>query len=233
MNNYIHYPSPNFDYRPEGAKIDTVIIHYTAVSKEEALHILTSPEWQVSSHYLIDETGELYLLVPEEYRAWHAGVSHWAGRDNMNHYSIGIELVNDGANEFSTEQIRVLKELLDEVSARYEIEDYLGHSDVAPGRKIDPGRLFPWEKLAQYGYGKYPQVEKPALNYIIEEGEGLLACQQKLFQLGYKIELSGKYDATSSDVINAFKMHYNPSDYSDEWDIYNDMILDSLLCLTV
>lgn len=160
----IDYPSPNFNERPNGYSIDCIVLHYTDTSTlQEALDILTDPKCEVSSHYVIDEDGTIYRLVDDEKRAWHAGKSHWQGRDNVNHFSIGIELQNGGYHagyalqgtwpEFSKPQIASLKNLLRHLIAKFSIDpsNIIGHSDVAPGRKIDPGPAFPWHELEDFG----------------------------------------------------------------------------------
>lgn len=162
MLNIIPYPSPNFNDRPEGIAIDCVVLHFTDVATmEEALQILTDPKRKVSSHYAIDEDGTIYQLVDDEKRAWHAGSSSWKGQDNVNHFSIGIELQNGGYHAgyalrgvwppFPENQINALKELLKMLRAKFSIplERIIGHEDIAPGRKIDPGPAFPWNKIRE------------------------------------------------------------------------------------
>lgn len=145
-------PSPNFDDR----RPVMVVIHYT--SNDDAVHslnTLTSPERRVSAHYLIERSGKLNQLVPESKRAWHAGQSYWAGVGDVNSASIGIELDNNGQEPYAEAQMETLLALLQDLRVRYRIAtpNFVGHSDVAPGRKIDPGPYFPWEKLAGYGFG--------------------------------------------------------------------------------
>lgn len=149
--------SANFNSR-EGQAVDMVIIHYTGMqSAEAALERLCDPASEVSAHYVIDEDGTIYGLVDEADRAWHAGVSEWQGATNINSRSIGIELVNPGYEhgyrEFPPVQIDALIALLKDILARHRIPlpRVLGHSDVAPGRKQDPGHLFPWDRLAAAG----------------------------------------------------------------------------------
>jgi N-acetylmuramoyl-L-alanine amidase len=162
MMKIIQYPSPNFNERPLAAKIDCVVLHYTDVATlDEALQILTDPnrESRVSCHYVIDEDGSIYQLVPAEKRAWHAGVSSLEGRENVNDFSIGIELQNGGYYagyaltgswpEFPDAQINALKELLNHLMTKFPItiERIVGHEHVAPKLKIDPGPAFPWGKI--------------------------------------------------------------------------------------
>lgn len=158
----IERPSPNYNERASGA-IDMLVLHYTGmISCEHALVRLCGPAAKVSAHYLIDEMGLVYRLVAEERRAWHAGVSSWAGARDINSRSIGIELVNPGHElgyrNFPVLQMQALAELAQEILARHPIPPHrvLGHSDVAPGRKQDPGELFDWEWLAGQGIGMWP-----------------------------------------------------------------------------
>ena len=148
--------SPNYDER--GAPISMVVIHYTEMENAElALDRLTDPEAKVSARYLISEAGEVTRLVPEDKRAWHAGVSYWRGESDVNAVSVGIELDHPGHlfgyREFSEAQFAALAPLVNAIVKRYDIPraNVVGHSDVAPQRKIDPGELFPWARLADLG----------------------------------------------------------------------------------
>ena len=157
--NFIHFPSPNYNERPKNTIIDTVIIHYTdTLTTEHALEILTEPKTEVSSHYLIDLDGTIYQLVDDEKRAWHAGVSSWQGRENINNCSIGIELQNQGEtgykikgyfDDFPDIQIKKLCELIKFLMQKHPVKKdlILGHGDIAPDRKKDPGEKFPWDKI--------------------------------------------------------------------------------------
>lgn len=145
-------PSPNLDDR----RPSMVVIHYTSNdTAAHSLNTLTSPERRVSAHYLIARDGTLYQLVPESRRAWHAGQSYWAGLTDVNSASIGIELDNNGQEAYDEAQLKTLEGLLQELRVRYRIksENIVGHSDVSPGRKIDPGPYFPWQRLAASGLG--------------------------------------------------------------------------------
>ncbi len=164
MMQMIEAPSPNFNDRR--LPISLVVVHYTGMKTgAEALARLRDPAAQVSAHYMIEEDGRLFRLVPEDKRAWHAGVSHWAGVDDVNSASIGIELVNPGHEwgyrPFPDAQINTLSQLLQEIFARHELgpEALVGHDEVAPGRKQDPGELFPWPHLAQQGLAVWPRDE--------------------------------------------------------------------------
>jgi N-acetylmuramoyl-L-alanine amidase len=166
---FVERPSPNHDPRPAGAPVDILVLHYTGMrTAEEALDRLCDPEAKVSAHYTIDRDGCIYRHVGEERRARHAGVSWWAGERDVNGRSIGIELVNPGHEfgyvPFPEAQIDALMELAHAILARHPIPAtrVLGHSDVAPARKTDPGELFPWRQLADAGIGVFPPPSDPS-----------------------------------------------------------------------
>ena len=157
------HPSPNFGSRPEGIVIDMLVIHYTGMpTGAAALRRLCDPSAKVSAHYLIEEDGRLFRLVREAERAWHSGVASWRGDSNINDRSIGIELVNPGHEygyrPFPAVQMAALMELASDILARHPIlsRNVVGHSDVAPTRKQDPGELFDWRALAAAGIGAWP-----------------------------------------------------------------------------
>lgn len=213
----ISRPSPNHDARPAGKAIDLLLIHYTGMREaESALQRLTDPAAKVSSHYLIDEAGLTYRLVEEERRAWHAGVSYWAGERDINGISIGVELANPGHEfgyrPFPQNQMTALAALCRGILARHPIprSRVLGHSDVAPARKIDPGELFDWRSLAASGIGLWPA---PA------EGAGDIASVQKaLAVFGYEVAPSGKPDEATRFALNAFQRHFRPGRIDGEAD---------------
>ena len=167
MLKIIHHPSPNFDDRPLRTLIDTVVLHYTDMpSTATSLERLSDPLYKVSSHYLIDEDGTIYQLVAEEKRAWHAGESSWQGRSKVNDFSIGIELQNPGHVHFlennawhlyPTTQSQALLSLLTDIASRYPFirHNTVGHCDISPNRKIDPGPHFNWELLTAKGFKKF------------------------------------------------------------------------------
>lgn len=227
MNNLQCTPSPNTDGRepPEGAAtpvIDTVILHYTGMQTgEEALRRLCDPESKVSAHFLIDENGAAHQLVAPGMRAWHAGVSHWSGRDGMNHTSIGIELVNPGHEfgyrPFPLVQIDRLLELLAALEKLFEIPKhrYLGHSDVAPDRKQDPGELFPWRQLAALGFGVWadcPRNDKTILAKKGMVGMESASLNKSLRNIGYSVPVSEEFSQVTLDALVAFQRHWRPED---------------------
>ena len=221
----IDRPSPNHDARPAGAAIDMLVLHYTGMaSAEAALARLCDPAVKVSAHYTIDEDGTVYAMVPEERRAWHAGVSFWAGETNVNARSIGIELVNPGHEfgyrAFAAAQIEALIALGHEILARHPIPPgrALAHSDVAPARKDDPGELFPWQKLAEAGIGLFP---RPPLGGR-GQGEGALTADA-LTSFGYDPS------APREKVITAFQRHFRPAKLDGIWDTECAGLLAGLL----
>ncbi len=160
--------SPNRDARPPGAGIGLVILHYTGMaSGAAALARLVDPEARVSAHHLVEEDGTVHTLVPEAERAWHAGHSFWRGRERLNDLSIGIELVNPGhahgLRPFPAAQLAALEDLLAGIFGRWGLGpvSVVGHADVAPERKLDPGELFPWPRLAGAGLAIWPERVRP------------------------------------------------------------------------
>jgi N-acetylmuramoyl-L-alanine amidase len=213
--NLIEAPSPNFDERVAPPSI--LVLHYTGMrTGEEALARLRDPEAKVSSHYMVEEDGRVFRLVPEERRAWHAGVSYWRGRRNINGDSIGVEIVNPGHEfgyrPFPKAQIAAVLELVGDIRSRWMIEDrdIVGHSDVAPARKDDPGELFPWKRLAEHGHGLW--AEAPAAPGAPvgegEEGAAVFALQAGFTRLGYDLPPTGKFDAATTAVVKAFQRHW-------------------------
>ena len=159
-----HAPSPNHDARPDGVPVDVLLLHYTGMqSAVAAIARLRDPAARVSSHYVVEEDGLIWQLVPEERRAWHAGVSYWRGNTVLNDRSVGIEIVNPGHEwgyrHFPALQMAAVCELSLGILSRHPIpaRNVIGHSDVAADRKDDPGELFDWPGLAQNGVGLWPQ----------------------------------------------------------------------------
>lgn len=175
-----------------------MIVHDTANRDvERALRTLTDPGGGVSAHYLIGRDGMLYQLVDESERAWHAGASYWGGNTDLNSASIGIELDNTGAEPYSEAQIVSLLALLKDLKERYRIpaHNFLGHGDVAPGRKVDPSRYFPWERLASEGFGSW--CSEPPATSVAELPDPALALQA----IGYDVS-----DRTAA--LMAFRRHF-------------------------
>lgn len=214
----IDCPSPNFNDR-KTAGVRFVVIHYTGMkTRDEALKRLCDEGAQVSAHYLIDEDGTVFCLVAEEQRAWHAGVSFWRGERDLNSASLGIELCNPGHDwgyrPFPHPQIIALKSLLAEICARHHIapDGILGHSDIAPSRKADPGEFFPWHELARDGFGLWPEETK-----VLAGLPDLASALRRLSEIGYAVPTTVEEgsdilnpDSAATDVIKAFQRRYLP-----------------------
>jgi N-acetylmuramoyl-L-alanine amidase len=239
----IERPSPNFGERAAGGPIDILLLHYTGMaSAGAALERLCDPAAKVSSHYLIDEDGTCYGLVAEEKRAQHAGVSFWAGASDVNSRSIGIELVNPGHElgyrDFPEAQIAALEALARGLLARHAIPRprVLGHSDVAPLRKQDPGERFPWARLARQGIGLWPEAgflplqPRPALARGMT-GPAVAELQLALAGFGYGVEGTGLYDAATAAVVTAFQRHFRPRLVDGTADGESQGLLHHLLAL--
>lgn len=218
----VERPSPNHDARD--AAVDMLVLHYTGMqSADAALSRLCDPLAKVSAHYTIDREGVVHRHVAEDRRAWHAGISHWAGASNINARSIGIELVNPGHEfgyiPFSDAQIESLIELAGGIVRRHAIHPryVLGHSDVAPARKEDPGELFPWQRLAARDIGAWPMLPPEEMG---DWREGLVR---------YGYGLPPKVDVAEKKVVEAFQRHFRPKRIDGAWDGECDQILWSLL----
>lgn len=198
-------PSPNHDDR-KGVQPSLIILHYTGMQTgQEALDRLTDPGSKVSAHYTIDEDGSVYIHVPEDRRAWHAGHSFWRDETDINAHSIGIEIVNPGHEwgyrPFTGAQMKTLIPLCREIMARYDIdaENILAHSDVAPARKEDPGEYFPWRELAGHGIGIWPDPSDE--DAVKAAGMNL---ERALHDYGYDSRVKLR------DKIKAFQRHFVP-----------------------
>jgi len=214
----ISAPSPNFDARR--APPDMIVLHYTGMADgPAALARLTDPEAKVSAHYMVEEDGRIFALVPEARRAWHAGRSFWKGDTDINAASVGVEIVNPGHDlgyrSFPEVQIAAVIGLVADIRSRWTIPDarILGHSDVAPDRKTDPGELFPWSALAAAGHGLWAEPP-PAPGAPLgdgDEGLGVLTLQAALGRLGYDSPRTGRYDTALALVVTAFQRHWRPA----------------------
>ncbi len=198
---FIDSPSPNHDDRPDGAPVDMLILHYTGMrSGPAAIDRLCDPAAKVSAHYAVEEDGRVFRLVPESRRAWHAGISHWRGANGLNARSIGIEVVNPGHEHgyrpFAALQMAALCDLCLGILARHPIPAWnvVGHSDVAPDRKEDPGEFFDWEGLAANGVGLWPRAAGR------DDGDAL----RLLGAIGYRTDLP------LTVLLHAFQRHWRP-----------------------
>ena len=211
---YRWQPSPNYDQR----RPNFVIIHGTSDhTVDEALATLTNPQRQVSAHYLIGRDGNVIQLVEEAARAWHAGKSWWGGSTDLNSASIGIELDNAGDEPFAEPQIVALLGLLEKLRDRYRIPpaNFLGHGDVAPGRKVDPSALFPWQRLAEHGFGLWCEAPAPAVPPGFDPMLGLMV-------IGYDI-------ARPAEARQAFRRHFLGIDADAEFTVDEQALIACLL----
>jgi N-acetylmuramoyl-L-alanine amidase len=258
----VFLPSENFNSR-----VSMIIIHHTSSNFEDSVNILTKASSRpVSSHYLVpdpsdltytDDTLEVYKLVPETERAWHAGRSYWAGKSGLNDQSIGIEVVNqtyctlgnavieetDEANlakricfypDFPETQMDLLIGLLQDILERHpEIKpvNIIGHSDIAPGRKIDPGPRFPWQRLYKLGIGAWFDDETVVKYWeqFRQSPMPLINVQKALGAYGYKIEATGELDEQTRNVLRAFQLHFRPSEVVSEPTLDSTAILFALV----
>jgi N-acetylmuramoyl-L-alanine amidase len=217
MRAIVDRPSPNFNERRQGAPVDILVLHYTGMpTAEGALKRLCDAAAKVSAHYTIDEDGTVYRHVAEEKRAWHAGASFWAGERDINARSIGIELVNPGHEfgyrDFPKAQIAALIELAQGLVTRHPIlpKRVLGHSDVAPKRKIDPGEKFPWASLAAAGIGVSPKHPRLDISRSVQVPE----IQRDLAAIGYECPSTGVLDEDTRAAVSAFQRHFRQAQVS-------------------
>jgi N-acetylmuramoyl-L-alanine amidase len=212
----IDLPSPNRDER--SAPVDMLILHYTGMkTARAALERLRDPAAAVSSHYVVDEDGTVFRLVPEDRRAWHAGVSYWRGHSALNARSIGIEIVNPGHEwgyrDFPVLQLAAVCDLCLGVLARHGIpaRNVVGHSDVAPDRKEDPGERFDWRALAENGVGLWPSdTVDLGTTGVARDAATLRPVRAALVEIGYRVALEGGLDPALSAVLRAFQRHWRP-----------------------
>jgi len=214
------HPSPNFGPRRGVKGPDMVVLHYTAMqTAADALERLCNPDFEVSAHYLISETGEVFQLVSEDMRAWHAGAGRWGNVDDVNSHSIGIELANCGFSPFSEPQMAALILLLKDIKQRWGIlpKRIIGHSDMAPGRKLDPGRRFDWQRLAICGVSIWPDSTaklsySPRIADLLQTFGMTTNCSEETllsaFRLRFRPWKTGPVDnidlAMATDLCNRF-----------------------------
>ena len=200
----IPHPSPNFGERRDGLRPGLVVLHYTAMADAPAaLERLCSPEFEVSAHYLIARDGTLFQLVEEDKRAWHAGGGDWQGRGDVNSRSIGIELDNPGDEPFPQPLMQTLETLLPGIMARWDIppEGVIGHSDMAPTRKFDPGRRFDWARLARQGLAAWPMATGAARAAVAPDETAFLRAAESF---GYDVFWG------IDPVLSAFRQRFRP-----------------------
>lgn len=222
------HPSPNFEARRDGITPTILLLHYTGLeTAERALRWLCMEESRVSCHYLIDEGGRITQMVREEHRAWHAGESSWGGLTDINSASIGIEIHNPGHGEgypdFPDAQMKAVEALSRDIIKRHGIaaRRVLGHSDVAPGRKRDPGEKFDWARLARAGVGHWvaplPIGGGEGLG-LGDSGAEVAHLQGQFAHYGYGIAVTGVFDERTEAVVIAFQRHFRPNRVSGRAD---------------
>lgn len=224
--------------KSQDSRVGLVVLHYTATGNAASLKVLS--EHNVSSHYLItdDPNPQVYQLVDENRRAWHAGVSQWYGRTDINAGSIGIEIVNHGGSgtqwaPYSEAQIDTVITLLHDIVSRHQIKPHniVGHSDIAPQRKVDPGPLFPWKRLADEGLGRWysEDLKQQAEREFLTSGmPDTLWLQSQLTRAGYPVVQHGQLDRATRNVVAAFQMRYRPARYDGIPDLETLAILKAL-----
>ncbi len=218
-SNILDKPSPNHGPRPDDGVVDMLVLHYTGMADAaSALEQLTDPTAKVSAHYVINEDGAILRLVEEARRAWHAGVAAWRGQTDINDRSIGIELVNPGHEfgyrAFAEPQMAALTALAGDILTRHAIpaRNVVGHSDVAPARKNDPGELFDWQRLAASGIGLWPDERDAAPSMVPE--------------------MLARYGYDTSDLgaaLTAFQRHFRPERFDGVADTESARRLAGLL----
>jgi len=233
----IERPSPNFNERVGEGVPDILIMHYTGMQTcEAAVTRLTDPAARVSSHYTVDEDGTVFRHVAEEMRAWHAGVSHWRGATDINSRSVGIEIVNPGHEfgyrAFPDVQIEAVIRLSKGIVSRHAIpaRNVIGHSDIAPGRKTDPGELFPWKQFAEAGLGVWVEAKagREASLARPDTGARVGELQTLLVRYGYGLEVTSVYDEPTEIVVSTFQRHFRPARFDGVADAETLAILRAL-----
>ena len=239
----ISAPSANFNERLH--PLDMLVLHYTGMKDGPSAlaRMQEDKEPRVSAHYMAEEDGRIFALVPEDKRAWQAGRSWWRGDEDLNSRSIGIEIVNPGHEwgyrPFPEAQIAAVVELCQGILSRWPIPQnrIVAHSDIAPDRKEDPGELFPWKRFAEAGIGLWPAPARPepwmmhgaAMGDAGMTVEGL---QRDLAAIGYKISVSGVFTEETAAVVRAFQRRWRPIRVTGEGDVETIVLANSVAALT-
>ncbi|WPY01022.1 N-acetylmuramoyl-L-alanine amidase [Candidatus Trichorickettsia mobilis] len=251
MNIITKFCSPNYSIRK--GEIKFIIIHYTEMEFDEAISKLCNIAAKVSAHYVIKADGEVFRLVEDQHSAWHAGVSNWQNYSSINEYSVGIELDNLGYASYPIAQMQSCISLCKQLITLYNIPrtNILGHSDIAPNRKIDPGPFFDWSYLGQHKLGlwyRMPLNLSTQDTFVVDimfsfgdKSDEVTKLQQDLQRIGYKIEITGTFDLQTNYVIRAFQSHFYPqliiklgkdlyhnNNYQYSWDEVSHEILQSI-----
>ena len=235
---YKFISSPNWSER--SSKINAIVLHHTDMSDAQtAIRFLCQESNQVSSHYVVGKDGKIVQLVKDEHKAWHAGKSCWKGRDNVNDYSIGIEIDNNGYNKFPDVQMEAVKNLCVDLITRYNVQQdmVLAHSDIAPGRKFDPHPLFDWKYLFSNNVGLFSDIggEADVMFSYLDKSEEILVIRQALKDYGYNITVNDVFDSEMLHVVVAFHRHFCPDFFDDnlfdKWTIRSNLVLKELIKL--
>jgi len=232
-------PSPNFGERNNDRQPDMILLHYTGMADvEDAIAQLCTAGTDVSSHYIVLEDGRIVQCVPEAKRAWHAGISSWAGEEDINSCSIGVEIVNCGHDwgypDFPSRQIAAVIALCRGIMLRRNVPNHrvLAHSDVAPARKKDPGEKFPWHSLANSGVGHWVQPAPTVRGESLKLGNisnDVRNLQLALAKYGYGVPVTGNFDGPTMEVVAAFQRHFRPARVDGVADHSTLMTLHALL----
>lgn len=236
---HIWRPAESYNERVGGADVDMLVLHYTGmVSAEASLDRLCDPDIEVSCQYLIDLEGTIVQMVEEQNRAWQAGKSSWHGVTDNNSRSIGIEIQNKGHewgyHPFPEAQMDAVEALCLDILSRHDIpaRNVVAHSDIAPGRKLDPGEMFDWERLAKAGVGHWVDaapIEAGQFLQLGEKGQSVEALQTMFALYGYGIECNGVYDQGTHDVVFAFQQHWRQERCDGVADVSTVKTLHSLI----
>lgn len=239
---FVDAHSPNFNERLH--PLDMLVLHYTGMADgPSALARMRDPAAAVSAHYMVEEDGTVFRLVPEDKRAWQAGRSSWQGDDDLNSRSIGIEIVNGGhaygLPPFPDSQIEAVIALCQQILSRWPIPQgrIVAHSDIAPDRKEDPGERFPWRRLAEAGIGIWPHEAggEKSTRRGGASGEGgarVKAMQRDLADIGYRIDIDGEVSEATRAVLRAFQRRWRPERVSGEPDVATLELIDDIAAIT-
>jgi len=231
----IKHASPNFNERR--LPLSMLVLHYTGMETgEAAIARLSDSDAGVSAHYVVEEDGRIIQMVAEDRRAWHAGKGLWRGCADVNSASIGIEIVNGGHDfglpDFPPDQIAAVLALSQDILARHPIAacDVIGHSDLAPDRKQDPGEKFPWKHFAQNGVGLWPEPVQPAFAALApgDMGPDVLSLRHAFSEIGYGVEADGAYDDALKAVVLAFQRRFRPDALSGVADAETCALIEGL-----
>ena len=235
-------PSPNHTERKDAALPDMIVLHYTGMrDNEAAIRQLCSPTSEVSAHYVVLQDGHIVQLVAESRRAWHAGVSSWAGETDINSRSIGIEIANPGHDhgypDYPRRQVAAVTALCRSILTRYQVppDRVLAHSDVAPARKQDPGEKFPWKLLEDSGIGLWvnpaPITQTGPIYVLGDTNQAIEEVQRLLARYGYSVTPTGYLDGNTRDAVAAFQRHFRPIRVDGVVDVSTTATLKALLAL--